>query len=80
MKKAIFISILILTTVFCKAQKADSTVTDSTAVVPIYRINNALSEIKKVMTIDQLNLYQFIIAQFQKEINEAIIDYKRKKK
>lgn len=81
MRKTIIATSLILATIFCKAQTKDSVVVnDSIPVLSINQVNNVMNQLQKVMTIDQGNLYKYIISLFQAEIDKSIADKKKNKK
>ena len=79
MKKAIIIILLTATSFFANAQTDSLSVNDSIPLISIRQLNSVLTTISKSMTIDQTELYKFIIANFQKEIDKSIADLKRKK-
>lgn len=79
-KTIICISILFLT-VAAAAQNRDTLppIPDTVMLVTNKQINEVLAVMRKSMSIDEMNLYNLLVGELQKAINEGVIRYRKRK-
>lgn len=77
--KKLFTILLLVITVSVNAQKDTTEVADSIPLVTIKQINDVLTEMRKLMTIEEYNLYMELRHWLQAKINDAIAERKKKK-
>lgn len=82
MKKTILIISVLFLTIAAAAQKKDTLPTpipDTVMLVTNKQINEVLAVMRKSMSIDEVGLYDLLVRELQKAVNEGVIRYRKKK-
>lgn len=78
--KKILTTLLITISLSGFSQAKDTIPKNNEAIISIDQLNKVLSEMRKIMTIDEMPIYQELVKQTQAIANEAIIEWRKKKK
>lgn len=81
-KKTVLIVLILFLTVAAAAQKKDTLpepVPDTVMLVTTRQVNEILAVMRKNMTIEETALYQLLVNELQKAVDEGVIRYRKKK-
>lgn len=82
MKKTVLIISVLFLTVAAAAQKKDTLPTpvpDTVMLVTNKQINEVLAVMRKSLSIDEMPIYNLLVQELQKAVDEGVIRYRKKK-
>lgn len=82
MKKTVLIISILFFWVAVAAQKKDTLpppIPDTVMIVTNKQINEVLAVMRKAMSIDEVGLYDLLVRELQKAVNEGVIRYRKRK-